>query len=508
MNRRSQVFFVFLTLLTILFLPSVAAAQSIDPAAVESLVQEAVKAWQVPGAAVVVVRGDEVVYLKGTGVRELGSDKPVTPDTLFAIASTSKAFTAMAIAMQVSEGKMGWDDRVSKYIEFFHLSDPLADRNLTLRDLVTHRTGLSRHDFLWYGSDSDREEILRRIGRVKLDKPFRSTYQYQNIMFLAAGYAVGKATNSSWEDVVRQRIFNPLGMKGANFSSTVAAKAADHATPHLKKTGKVEAISWRNIDNVGPAGSINAGVRDLSKWLRFQLGDGTFEGKRLITAAKLAETHAPQMVIPLDGTTGVTSFTREMNPETNVMNYGLGWIIQDYRGQLMLSHGGSIDGFRAQVALLPKQKIGMAILSNRGLTHMPEALRNDLVDQFLGAPKKDWNAHYLASEKKAEAARRAREKAHDAKRQPGTKPSRELAAYAGTYDEPAYGKIEVYEENGALLMKWHTFTINLDHFHFDTFTTKGDPAIEKHDVVFALNAEGEVARLQFLDQEFKRVKTK
>ena len=499
-------------LLVILALPvfhAQAAAQAIDSAAVDALVQDAMKSWQVPGAAVAIVRGDEVVYLKGFGVREAGSDKSVTPETLFAIASTTKAFTTTAIAMLVADGKMSWDDPVSKHVDFFHLADPLADHSVTLRDLVTHRTGLSRNDLLWYGSPLDREEIIRRIGRVKLSQPFRSTYQYQNIMFLTAGYAIGRASKSSWELFVQKRIFGPLGMSGANFSSTAAAKAADHSSPHNKGNGgKVAVIPWRNIDNVGPAGSINAGVSDLGKWLRFQLGDGTFEGKRLLPAVLLRETHTPQMVIPLDGPSGVSAFTRDMNPDTTMMSYGLGWVIQDYRGQLLVSHGGSIDGFRSQVALLPKAKVGVAILSNLGRTQMPEALRNSLADLVLGLPKKDWNAYLAAQAEKVEVTQKAREKARDAKRHPDTKPSRELAAYTGAYEEPAYGQASISLENDTLVVQWSSFKIRLEHFHFDTFTARGDPLIDKQQIVFSLGADGEVEKLRFLEQEFKKVKPK
>ncbi len=498
---------LWLALLGLLLFQGTTRAQSIDPTAVDAILQEALKAWQVPGAAVAIVRGDEVIYIKGHGFKELGSTRPITPDSLFAIASTSKAFTTTAIAMLVSDGKMSWDDPVNKYVEYFHLSDPLADRAVTLRDLVTHRTGLSRHDLLWYGAPAGREEIIRKIGLVKLTQPFRSAYQYQNIMYLTAGQALGNATRSSWEQVVRERIFEPLGMAGANFSTRDLEKAGDVATPHLKKAGKVEVISWRNIDNVGPAGSINAGVRDLSKWLRFQLGDGTFEGKRLIAAARLAETHAPQMVIPLDGPTGVTSFTRGMNPDTNMMSYGLGWVIQDYRGHLLVSHGGSIDGFRAQVALLPKQRCGMVILSNLGRTSMPEAVRNNLADLLLGLPKKDWNGLLLEQSRKSDAARLAREKQRQAKRQPGTKPSHDLKAYTGAFEEPAYGKVRVVLENGGLVLQWSNFKWKLEHFHFDTFTLQSDePIIENRQVVFRLAADGEVDRLSFVDQEFLRVK--
>lgn len=503
-----------LPLLVVLWLACVplAHAEPIDPIPIDAAAEEAMKAWNVPGVAVAIVRGDEVVYMKGFGVRELGGKKPVTPDTVFAIASTSKAFTATGIAMLVDDGKMAWDDPVRKHVEFFHLADPLADQQVTLRDLVCHRTGLSRNDLLWYHSAWDREEIIRRIGRVKLTQSFRSMYQYQNIMYATAGYAVGRASNSTWEEFTRKRIFEPLGMTGASFSTTMAEKAADHATPHRKtKEGKPEKIAWRNLDNAGPAGSINAGVRDLSKWLRFQLGDGTFEGKRLLSAKQLAELHSPQMVIPMDGPTGVPSFSKAMNPETNLMCYGLGWVIQDYRGQLLLSHGGSIDGFRAQVALVPKAKLGMVILSNFGRTQMPEALRNNLVDLLLGLEKKDWNAHYLAQVKKLEAEQKKRDEERDAKQHKDTKASRELSNYAGAYEEAGYGIARITLESGGLALEWSKFKCRLEHFHYDTFklyddALKEDSPLHNQLAVFTLGADGDVTTLTLVGQEFKRRK--
>jgi CubicO group peptidase (beta-lactamase class C family) len=491
----------------ILVLVPAAHGQSIEAAAVDTIVQDAMKAWQVPGAAVIIVKGNQVLYAKGHGVREIGSDQPVTPDTLFAIASTTKAFTTTAIAMLADDGKLSWDDPVRKHVDFFRLADPLADRDVTLRDLVTHRTGLSRHDLLWLGSPWGREEIIRRIGSVPLTKPFRSAYQYQNIMYLTAGYAAGKANGSTWEELVQKRIFDPLGMAGANFSTKDAVKAADHATPHGKSAaGKIEAIAWRNIDNIGPAGSINAGVRDLGRWLRFQLGDGTSEGKRLLSERRLAELHSAQVVVPLDGTSEVQSFTREMNPETSMMNYGLGWAIQDYRGHLVVSHGGSIDGFRSQVVLLPKAKIGVAILSNLGRTQFPEAVRNGLLDLAIDAPRKDWNEYLLGVARKAEAAQAGQARKREAERHKDTKPSRDLAAYAGNYENSAYGTVAVSLEDGALVAQWSSFKVKLEHYHFDTFSARGDRLLDKQLLTFTLDAEATPSRLTFLDQLFSRVK--
>lgn len=475
---------------------------ALDTSKIDVLMQQALVTWQAPGASVAIVRGDEVVYLKGFGVRELGRDELVTPDTLFAVGSTTKAMTTTALAILVDEGKIAWDDPVRKHLEFFRLSDPLADQNVTLRDLVTHRTGVSRHDMLWYGSPWGREEIIRRIGRVKPEHSFRSTWSYQNLMYLTAGQVIGAASGSSWEEFLQKRIFDPLGMTGANFSTTVAEKAPDHATPHRKKEEKIEVIPWRNLDNIAPAGSVNAGARDMSKWVRFQLGDGTFEGKRLLAAERLAETHTPQMVMRLEGQ------GKAVEPETTMMSYGLGWVIQDYRGQIVISHGGGIDGFRARVALVPQAKLGLVILSNRGGTMLPEAVSNSLIDLLLGLPTRDWNAYLLEQAQKGEAEGKTREKEREEKRRQGTQPSRELAAYAGGYEEPAYGTASISVENGALVLQWSSFHSRLEHFHLDTFMAKDENPLEKQQVVFTLGGDGEVAKMSFLGVEFQKVKPK
>jgi CubicO group peptidase (beta-lactamase class C family) len=485
------------------FAATLTPAQAIDSASVDALVQDSLKAWRVPGVSVAIVQGDEVTYLKGAGVKEAAGARPVTPDTVFAIGSTTKAFTTAAMAILVDEGKMNWDDPVRQHVPFFRLSDPLADQNVSLRDIVCHRTGLSRNDMLWYASPWGRDEIIRKIGFVRLSRPFRYTYQYQNIMFLTAGQAVGLAAKTTWEDFIQRRLFDPLGMSGSNFSTTAAEAAADHATPHRKnKQDVVEAIAWRNIDNVGPAGSINSSAHDLAKWVRLHLGDGTFEGRRIVSGTNLAETRTPQMVIRLEGP------ARAFNPDTDLMSYGMGWVIQDYRGNTIVSHGGAIDGFRARIVLVPKAKAGIVVLSNLGQTQMPEALSNGIVDLLLGLPKKDWNGYLIEQVKKMENEQKAREREREEKRHKGTRPSRELAAYAGAYEDPGYGKVTVSLEDRSLFVQWSTFKSRLDHYHFDTFSAAGDNALEGEQVVFVLGSDGEVSGLGFLGVDFKRPKPK
>ena len=493
MPRRIIAFFALAALLLL-------HGQPLDRAKVDAAVHKAMLDWGVPGAAVAIVRDDQVLLAQGYGVKELGKSEPITANTLFAMGSTTKAFTTAAMAMLVDEGKMNWDDPVHKYIEFFHLSDPLADEMVTLRDLICHRTGVSRNDMLWYNSPWSSEEIIRKIAFLKPAKPFRSAWQYNNLMFLTAGFAVGKASGTPWPDFVQQRIFEPLGMTSTDTSASIAEKAPDHASPHLRTDGKTNVISWYNLDTIQPAGAINSNVVDLAKWVQFQLGDGTWHGKRLISARNMAEMHTPQMAMrPED-------WGRNYNPETHQMSYAMAWELQDYRGVHMISHGGAIDGFRANITLLPDQKTGIVVLSNLNQENMPEALRFTLVDIVLGLKERDWDSillDHFGEEAKQEAAET---KGLLDSRVPNTTPTHDLIAYGGEYIEPAYGTAVISLENGKLAIQWSNFHQPLDHFHFDTFRVH-DGRLEGVPVQFRLAATGDVSGLEFLGVEFEKRKS-
>lgn len=475
-----------------------------DAAVIDEIARAAMKAAKAPAAAVAVVVG-ETVYTQGYGVREVGKADPVTPDTLFAIASATKAFTATAMALLVDAGAMAWDDPVRKHLPEFRLSDPLADAQVTLRDLLCHRTGMPRHDMLWFGSPWDRAEVLRRFGRAKPTASFRALYQYNNICFLAAGEAVARAAGAaSYEAFVREHLFAPLGMTGANCSTGDMEKIADRATPYRREKNRLEAVPWRCLDNVGPCGSINAGVNDLARWVRFQLAGGvTPDGRRLLSEATLRETHTPQMVVRADES------QRTLYPERVQTSYGLGWSIFDYRGgHRIVSHSGSIGGFRSQVALVPDAGIGIAALVNVP-SHFPEMVRNTLIDHLLGLPARDWNRAFAKQLKKSEADQKARRKEKAEKRHRKTAPSRELAAYAGIYEEPAYGTATVTRKGQKLTLAWSSYTATLSHHHFDTFTTAtDDPAFKDQEVMFALDAHGDIASLTLLDAVFQKAAPK
>lgn len=466
----------------------------------DDLVNSALARWHVPAVAVAVVQNDRVTYLKVSGIKEVGKPDPVTPDTLFEIASTTKAFTTTAMAMLVDEKKLRWDDPVRNYLPYFHLDDPCADAEVTLRDLVSHRTGLSRHDELWdYDPAASREQIIRSIASVKLSKPIRGAYQYNNIMFSAAGEAVAAAAKMPWEEFVRTRIFVPLGMNQSRVSIADWSQT-DHATGHVydNKADRMTPRTFMDYGNIAPAGTIKSSVRDMAQWLRFQLANGAIDGKRLVAADTLQETKTPQIVIRLDDS------TREVVPETNISTYGLGWNVSDYRGELLVYHGGALNNFRTQVALLPKHNAGVVTMTNAGRGYAVIALRNAILDRLLGGAARDWNTYLLDVEKRADAKDAARRQERIAKRFPNTHPSRELAAYAGTYTNPGYGDAIVTLENGALQLRWNRLVAPLQHVHFDTFNANVPDEDLDEDVQFVLGTDGEVKSLTLFGEVFDR----
>jgi CubicO group peptidase (beta-lactamase class C family) len=475
-----------------------ALAAEPEAAQIDKRVTEALRAFHVPGAAVVVVRGHHTLVAGGYGVREQGKPQPVTAHTVFPLASCSKAFTTTLLARLVDDGVLGWDDPVRKHLPGFHLADPHADALVTLRDLLTHRTGLGGHDLLWYRAAWPLDETLRRVTRLPLEYPFRAGYRYSSIMYLAAGRALEQAADAKWDQLVRKRLCEPLGLTGVTFTTREIPPTAERASGHrLERDGKLTVVPWYEITEPNPSGSVNATATDLAAWLKFHLSGGLGPtGQRIVSATNLAETHTPQTIIRLEG------LTRALNPDTVQLSYGMGWLIADYRGKKVLTHGGMIDGFRVQVTLLPEEDVGIAVLANLHDTRMTAALTNSLIDWHCGLPAKDWNGYFrkLAA---AEAAERAAAlQARALARKPDTRPSLPLAAFAGEYTHPAYGTATVSEADGRLTLKWSSFTCRLDHFEADTFRIL-DGQFEEQLAVFGILA-GQAATLRFLEVEFKR----
>ena len=459
----------------------------------DDYVNKAIRDWEVPGMAIAIVKDDRVVYAKGYGLRELGKTAPVDAHTIFAIGSSSKAFTAASIAMLVDEGKLKWDDPVTKYLPGFQLYDPYVTREMTVRDLLTHRIGLERGDQLWYATPYSREEVLRRIHNLVPSSSMRSKFGYQNIMFLAAGQIVPSVTGKTWDDFVTDRIFSPLGMKETGTTIRTLSKSNDVSTPHVKIDDKVQPVAWRLIDNIGPAGSINSNVIDMAQWLRLQLGKGKFDGKQLVSEASLKEMHTPQTIIRIEGQYPI------LYPDAHFLSYGMGWFLSDFRGKKLVEHGGAIDGMRALVAMIPEKNVGVVILTNLSGTLLPQFLSYRIFDAYLGEQPKDWQAEQLPKIKALETQGKAAQEKALAERVLGTKPSVELQNYAGTYRSEMYGDAEIEFANGKLTAHYGPyFTGDLDHWNYDTFQVKWhDPVEGRGFMQFSLNAKGKVEAVDF-----------
>ena len=421
-------------LLALLFHPVISAQKTGKGAELKGFDEFAAKLmaeWKVPGMAISVVKGGKVIYAQGFGLRDVAQGLKVTPNTLFAIGSCSKAFTAAGVGILVDEGKVEWDKPVKTYLPSFKLYDGVATERMTPRDLLSHRSGLPRHDLVWYGSPFSRKEIFDRLQFLEPSKDFRAVWQYQNLMFMTAGYLVGEVAGARWEDFTRKRIMDPLGMKASNFSVTDSQKTTDFALPYNERKDKVEVMPFRNLDAIAPAGSINSNVMEMANWVMLHLGKGKFGDKQIVSEASMGQIHSPQMLIPQP----------LQYKEILYSSYGMAWMIVPYRGHLMLQHGGGIDGFTALVGFMPQDDIGVVILTNLNGTPLTGILLQGICDRLLGLDQIDWNARSREAVNKARAAAEKAQKEADRDRKSGTKPSHPLEDYAGDFENPGYGTV-------------------------------------------------------------------
>jgi CubicO group peptidase (beta-lactamase class C family) len=400
--------------------------------------------------------------------------------------------------MLVDDEVMDWDDPVRKHFPGFKLPDPNANALLTIRDLFCHRSGIGGHDVLWYHAPWNIDETIRRMQLLPLDYPFRAGYRYSSLPFLVAGRAIEKRTGKKWEELVRTRICEPLGMNGIRLTTKDIPKDADVAAGHcLGKGGRVEAMPRYEIEEPNPSGSLNATATDLAAWLKFHLAKGVGpDGKRRVSIKNLTETHKPHNLIPMQGT------AKTQNPETVQLTYAMGWLVYDYRGKKVLSHGGMIDGFRVQITFLPDEDIGFAVLCNLHDTRLTLSLTNSLIDLYFGREKKDWNAYYrkLTGDEAAERKKSLEER--DRARDAAAKPTLPAQAYAGKYVHPAYGNAVVSERDGKLKLSFHDFSSPLEHFERDTYRVT-DGFFEEQLAAFDVK-DGKAVGLKLGGQQFKR----
>ena len=487
----------------VVFCWPVVSAQRDPLAGFDVDVAKAVSDWQVPGLAIAVVKDDRVAFAHGYGVRELGTRDAVDTHTLFAIGSTTKAMTAALVGMLVDEKKVAWDAPVTTYLPWFQMKDPSVARQVTVRDLLTHRAGLGNADYLWYGQSNSTDEILRRVRLIDPAYAVRASFIYQNVMYAAAGAVIEAASGQSWPAMLQARIFDPLGMRDTIPTAASLRSRRNVASPHFLVDGRVRVIQNVSVDPVAAAGAVWSSVDDMSKWMQFLLDGGRAggaNGTRLLSEATFKELFTPQTIAPYD-MYPTTSLTRP-----HWMTYGLGWFQQDYRGRAVDFHTGSIDGMVAIHGLVRDEHLGVYVLGNLDHAEVRHALMYAVFDRYGEGPRRDWSADFrtlygaLARDDDAERAKK------EALRVAGTAPALPLARFAGEYSEPLHGAVKVSYDGHALRLEYGSaYAGVLEHWHYNTFRAKWTAAWRTPQMVtFALDEDGKPATLELMGARFTR----
>lgn len=457
--------------LTIILVAAVSFAQpNLD--AFDKYAEAARVQWKVPGMAVTVVQDGKVILAKGYGVRADGGSERVDADTLFGAMSTTKAMTAVTMGILVDEGKVSWDDKVTKHLPDFRVADPYITSELRVRDLFTHTAGMGNADFLWaWTPELSADEVLRRMQHAKPAYPFRGGYTYQNIMYLVAGRIIEKVSGSSWETFVTDRVFRPLGMNSTFANYGLSSKYANRSTAHYEIDGVITKIPEMTADPIAPAGAVWSTANDIAKWTDFMLGSGTANGKEILKPTTMQAILRPQVIIPPGQFYPSVAITKP-----HWTTYGFGWFQHDYRGEMVAFHTGSLAGRTAIIGLIPEKKIGIYIFGNLDHAEVRHALMYKAFDMFaFGDNGRDWSTELkrlydgnaATSKRQADAVLSLRTK--------DTKPSLALASYVGKYSDPLYGEMDVTLRDGKLrLQVGKEQTASLEHWHFDSFQVVWD----------------------------------
>ncbi len=469
----------------------------------DGYLRQAMADWEVPGLAVAVVKDDSVVFVGSYGVRKLGLSDPITPNTLFANASTTKAFTSMAIAMLVDEGKLGWDDRVASYLPTFVLRDPYASRELTLRDLLTHRVGFGDPGFLWYGVDIEYPTMVRRLRHVEPTSSFRSRFAYNNVSYATAGVIAGRVAGTGWDSLVAQRILQPLGMHRTVTQAHQLPEHADLALPHDRIADTIKTIDAIGlVDRIASAGAMYSSVMDMTQWIRFLLNEGVDDGQRLVSDTAFAEIFKPQIVVPADEFYPTAKLTHP-----HFTAYSLGWFLQDYRDEFLAFHTGSIDGTVALVGLMPDRELGLVVFANRDHAELRHAIMFRVLDVYLGGALRDWSTELRALYDSLAQEARDREMQAREQRRAGTQPTLPLTEYIGVYTDSLFGSLQIWLEGSSLVLERSPFlTADLSHWHYDVFNALWQHRWLGDDLVtFRLGPNGKVAALEMQGRLLRRV---
>ncbi|QDU83327.1 D-alanyl-D-alanine carboxypeptidase precursor [Planctomycetes bacterium Pla163] len=450
---------------TLSFSMAIGISADVALAGFDEWANDQLKKLRVPGMAVAVVFRGEVVHAAGYGLRDVAADLPADADTLFAIGSTTKAFTTFGIEQAVAEGLLDWDEPVRTYLPTLRLVDPLAEQQLTLRDMCSHRSGLPRHDLVWYANpDLTREEMLGRLAHLEPTVGFREAWQYNNLMYATAGLALERVSGDSWEDWTRAHILEPLGMTRTRFGLAETLATDNHALPHDRKRGKFVAIDMRDLTWIGPAGSIHSSANDMARWITLWLGGGEIEGERLLSQPQLANLIQP-----------VTTFGGITPASEGPTAYALGWMVDSHEGHLRVHHGGGIDGFTTQVELYPADELGIFTVTNRA-SALTNIAASQLAERFLGLPPVDRTDFAVSQLDTADEMRASLRSMAAAERVPDAPAARPIASYAGRYRHPGYGDVVIELVDAAdaadaqvLGLRYGILDVPLEHWHYEVF---------------------------------------
>lgn len=475
---------------------SAPVAPTAPPADVDAYVAKSMMTFDVPGLSVAIVKDGKVVVAKGYGVRKLGEHTPVDENTMFGIGSNTKAFTTAALATLVDAGKFSWDDPVYQRLPGFVMYDPYVSHEMTIRDLLTHRSGmgLGEGDLLfWPHSTYTREEIVHKLRFMKPASSFRSHYAYDNLLYMTAGQIIPAVTGVSWDDYIRLHIFGPLQMNNSNVSNTTFRPGDNYAFPHSRMDGKLQVIGLEGLDNAGPAGSINSCAADMAKWVQLQLNRGKFAGRdgRLFSEAQSHEMWSPQTILPTDPPPPPLAGLK-----TDFADYALGWGLRSYHGRKLVGHTGGVAGFVSRVMLVPDENLGVVVLTNAEDGGAFDSILYHVLDHYFNLPPTDWIAAYRAVKDAEEKEAAETMKKAEATRASNSKPSLPLEQYAGAYNDAWYGPISIHRENGGLVISFdHTPGMigDLQHWQYDVFKAHWRTrTIEDAFVAFSLNPDGTI----------------
>jgi len=439
------------------------SAQDARLKGIEKELNQVLKDQNVAGFAVAVVQGDKIIYSQGFGYRDVANKLPVTPNTLFAIGSSSKAFTCALLGQLEAEHQLKLDDVASKYLPQLQFQNPSLNSTVTIRDMMCHRTGLPRYDYSWYFFNSPvKDSLLARLKYMKPSAELRETWQYNNYMFLAQGMITEKLTGRSWESCITHQLFEPLGMIRSNTNISALKADKDASLPYgISESGQLQLLDYFDIAAMSPAGSINSSVNEMAAWVSMWINGGKYNGEDILPAGYVEDAMSSQMVIG-------ANLPAEYS-DMYFSNYGLGWMLHSYRGHYQVEHGGNIDGFSANVSFFPSDSIGIIVLTNQDGSAVPKIVRNTIADRMLKLEKRDWNGIVKKTQDEAKEAAKQLQQEEDKNQVKGTTPSHSLSDYEGIFYNPGYGAIEVKKQNDTLYAEFGRYRMKFEHYHYDYF---------------------------------------